>query len=132
MKRMLMEDVSESFISYEHEQERKPKRKHMIEGFGVMTSKATRGSATGVIHCATCGNEVKVLVSPKRNPHSSKLGRAVSMKDHDLCRRCWRQLMHQQKKTGVVQLPLSFFLKAESLRPRLLVPISYSLPRAAS
>lgn len=46
----------------------------------------------GSIQCAECGEPVKVLVSPKRNPHSGKLGRPVPMKDHDLCRRCWRRM----------------------------------------
>jgi len=36
---------------------------------------------------------VKIHVSPKRNPHSGKLGRIVTLKDHDLCRRCWRQII---------------------------------------
>jgi hypothetical protein len=131
MRRMLNEDMSELIVSHECEPAWNPKRKHALEGFGVMTHKAAKGSPTGVNHCAKCGNEVKVFVSPKRNPHSSKLGRAVSMKDHDLCRRCWRRLMHQQRNGGVVQLPLFWFFKG-SLRPRLLVPISYSLPREAS
>jgi hypothetical protein len=45
---------------------------------------------------------VKILVSPKRNPHSNKLGRAVTMKDHDLCRRCWRQLVLQFRQEPLV------------------------------
>ncbi len=131
MKRMFKEDMPEFMNVHKQEQTWNPKRKQVIDGFGIVTHKTARGSLKGIMHCAKCGNEVKVFVSPKRNPHSSKLGRAVSMKDHDLCRRCWRQLMHQQKKAGVVQLSLSFF-KEESLRPRLLVPIAYSLPRQAS
>jgi hypothetical protein len=130
MRRMLRWDTSESEV--QHKQTWNPKRKNVAEGFGVVTQRVARGSATGVNHCAKCGSEVKVFVSPKRNPHSSKLGRAVSMKDHDLCRRCWRQLMHQQRKAGVVTLPLSLFLRGETLQPRLLVPISYSVPREAS
>ena len=57
----------------------------------------------GLTRCADCGGEVKILVSPKRNPHSSKLGRAVTMKDHDLCRRCWRRLMQQRREGEVVE-----------------------------
>ena len=55
-----------------------------------------KGAGSGTIQCAECGGTVKVLVSPKRNPHSSKLGRPVSMKDHDLCRRCWRRLLQRK------------------------------------
>lgn len=47
----------------------------------------------GLMKCSQCGTDVKIHVSPKRNPHSGKLGRTVSLKDHDLCRRCWRQIM---------------------------------------
>ena len=130
MRRMLRRDMPDSVVTYE--QAWNPKRKNAPESFGVVTHRATRGSATGVNHCAKCGSEVKVLVSPKRNPHSSKLGRAVSMKDHDLCRRCWRRLMHQQRNAGVVTLPLSLVFRGETLQPRLLVPIEYSMPREAS
>ncbi|RMH32678.1 MAG: hypothetical protein D6690_13355 [Nitrospirae bacterium] len=55
-----------------------------------------KGVAGGTIQCAECGEPVKVLVSPKRNPHSGKLGRPVPMKDHDLCRRCWRRLFQRK------------------------------------
>jgi len=130
MRRMLRWDTPESEV--QHTQTWNPKRKNAPEGFGVVTQRVARGSATGINHCGKCGSEVKVFVSPKRNPHSSKLGRAVSMKDHDLCRRCWRQLMHQQRKAGVVALPLALFVKKETLQPRLLVPIPYSVPREAS
>lgn len=130
MRRMLKWDMPESLVS--HEQTWNPKRKNGSEGIGLVTHKASRGSGTGINHCAKCGSEVKVFVSPKRNPHSSKLGRAVSMKDHDLCRRCWRRLMHQQRKVGIVTLPLSLFIGGETLQPRLLFPASHSVPRAAS
>jgi len=46
--------------------------------------------------CSQCGEEIKIIVSPWRNPHSNKLGRAVTMKHHDLCRRCWRHLLQGQ------------------------------------
>ena len=130
MRRMLRWDMPESVVA--QEQAWNPKRKNTAEEFGLVPHRASRGSATGVNHCAKCGNEVKVFVSPKRNPHSGKLGRAVSMKDHDLCRRCWRRLMHQQRNAGVVTLPLSLFFRGVTLRPRLLVPIEYSVPKEAS
>ncbi len=47
----------------------------------------------GFAKCSQCGTDVKIHVSPKRNPHSGKLGRTVTLKDHDLCRRCWRQII---------------------------------------
>ncbi len=130
MRRMLTWDIPESVTSHEHAW--KPKRKHMTENMGLVTQRASRSNATGAICCAKCGSEVKVLVSPRRNPHSNKLGRAVSLKDHDLCRRCWRRLMHQQRKTEVVPLPISCFLKEENLRPRLLLPKMASIPKQAS
>ncbi|MDR4484564.1 MAG: hypothetical protein R3B95_15365 [Nitrospirales bacterium] len=130
MRRMLTWDIPESVTSQEHGWN--PKRKSTPESLGLVTHRASKNSATGATCCAKCGNEVKVFISPRRNPHSSKLGRAVSLKDHDLCRRCWRKLMHQQRKTGVVTLPISFFVKEENLRPRLLMPKIVSLPKHAS
>ncbi|GJL58318.1 MAG: hypothetical protein NPIRA03_11750 [Nitrospirales bacterium] len=130
MRRMLTWDIPDSVTSHEHAWN--PKRKHMAENMGLVTQRASRSSSTGAICCAKCGGEVKVLVSPRRNPHSNKLGRAVSLKDHDLCRRCWRRLMHQQRKTEVVTLPISCFLKEENLRPRLLLPQMASIPKQAS
>jgi ribosomal protein S14 len=130
MKRLLNWDMPESIMS--HGQAWNPKRKNPSESVGVVTRRAARPNGSGANLCAKCGNEVKVFVSPKRNPHSNKLGRAVSMKDHDLCRRCWRKLMHQQRNMGVVTLPLSLFLGGKILHPRLLVPLSYSVPREAS
>lgn len=130
MKRMLTWDIPDSVTS--REQAWNPKRKYMAESSGLVPHRAARGNAIGAICCAKCGSEVKVFVSPRRNPHSSKLGRAVSLKDHDLCRRCWRKLMHQQRETGVVILPISFFVRQEALRPRMLVPILNSMPQQAS
>ncbi|WP_342349070.1 hypothetical protein [uncultured Nitrospira sp.] len=130
MRRMLTWDIPESVMT--QEQIWNPKRKYMAESVGLVTHRASRGSGTGVACCAKCGSEVKVFVSPRRNPHSSKLGRAVSLKDHDLCRRCWRKLMHEQRKTGVVTLPISFFGREENLRPRLLIPKIASVPKQAS
>jgi hypothetical protein len=111
---------------------RNPKRKNYFDGLRLGLSKIGKGSCAGIGRCAECGGEVKVLVSPRRNPHSSKLGRAVSMKDHDLCRRCWRRLMYQQRREGVVILPLAMFIGGRTLRPRLLMPKPVSLPREAS
>lgn len=102
------------------------------DGFRLKLSKAGKGSSGGVTQCAECGGDVRIFVSPRRNPHSSKLGRAVSMKDHDLCRRCWRRVMHQQRNEGVTVLPLSMFIGGRKLRPRLLIPKPISLPKEAS
>ncbi len=103
-----------------------------IDGFGVRLSKPGKGSSCSITQCGNCGGEVKVFVSPRRNPHSNKLGRAVSMKDHDLCRRCWRRVMQQQRKEGVIILPLSMFIGGTKLRPRLLISNPGALPREAS
>ena len=54
----------------------------------------------GLAKCSQCGTDVKIHVSPKRNPHSGKLGRTVSLKDHDLCRRCWRQIIRNSREGG--------------------------------
>ncbi len=102
------------------------------EGSRVMSMKAVRGSHAGVGLCAECGGEVKILVSPKRNPHSSKLGRAVSMKDHDLCRKCWRRLVQRQGGKGIVEIPRIMLKGSSRLRPRLLTETQRVWPREAS
>ena len=101
-------------------------------GFGRVTPRYGRILASSADQCADCGAEIKVFVSPKRNPHSSKLGRGVSLKDHDLFRRCWRRLMHRQRQVGVTELPQAFFVGGSKLRSRLLVPAWPSVPREAS
>jgi hypothetical protein len=58
-----------------------------------------KAHAGGLAKCSQCGTDVKIHVSPKRNPHSGKLGRTVSLKDHDLCRRCWRQIIRHSRET---------------------------------
>ena len=108
------------------------KRKNPFDDICSSLSKTCKGSRAGASQCAECGGEVKVFVSPRRNPHSSKLGRAVSMKDHDLCRRCWRRMMHQQRQAGIMVLPVSMCIGGKKLHPRLLIPKLTSLPREAS
>ena len=129
MRRLLRLEVSESVVHWEPR--RNPKRKNLFNGMRRNLSKTGKGSNCGRGQCAKCGGDVKIFVSPRRNPHSSKLGRAVSMKDHDLCRRCWRRLMHQQRLSGVIILPLAMFIGSRKLRPRLLIPKGDSLPREA-
>ena len=130
MRRLLRLEADEPVLLYESQ--RNTKRTPPIDGFRLGLSKAGKGSSCGITQCAECGREVKVFVSPRRNPHYSKLGRAVSMKDHDLCRRCWRRVMHQQRKVGVIVLPLSMFIGGRKLHPRLLISKPASLPREAS
>lgn len=101
-------------------------------GFGRVTHRYGRVLSSSAEQCAECGGEIKIFVSPKRNPHSSKLGRGVSLKDHDLCRRCWRKLMHRQRQVGVLELPRSFFIGGSKLHSRLLVPVLPSVHREAS
>ncbi len=62
----------------------------------VRLSKSHTG---GLMKCSQCGTDVKIHVSPKRNPHSGKLGRTVTLKDHDLCRRCWRQIIRTSRES---------------------------------
>lgn len=47
------------------------------------------------MECATCGQEVKIRINARRSPHSrqAQKGHYRAMKDHDLCRRCFRGLM---------------------------------------
>ena len=77
------------------------KQRNQVNRVVFRSGKLSKVQGAGLPRCAECGGEVKVLVSPKRNPHSGKLGRAVTMKDHDLCRRCWRRLI-QQYREGVI------------------------------
>ena len=130
MRRLTRMETTES--DYQEEAQRNPRRKNPVEESGKGILKSGRGAPYGTGQCAECGGEVKVFVSPRRNPHSSKLGRAVSLKDHDLCRRCWRKIMHQQRHAGVVTLPLSMFIGGRKLRPRLLSPSLTSMPKEAS
>lgn len=60
-----------------------------------------KSHTSGLSKCSQCGTDVKIHVSPKRNPHSGKLGRTVSLKDHDLCRRCWRQIIRNNREAMV-------------------------------
>ena len=130
MRRLTRMETNES--DFQEEAQRNPRRKNPVEEFGKMVPKSGRGNSYGTSQCAECGGEVKVFVSPRRNPHSSKLGRAVSLKDHDLCRRCWRKIMHQQRQAGVITLPISMFIGGRKLHPRLLIPSVSSLPKEAS
>lgn len=45
-------------------------------------------------YCA-CGNEIKIQVHPVRNPRSYKTHHRY-MKQHDLCRQCFRKLMNNE------------------------------------
>ena len=130
MRRLLRLEAAEPVLRYESQ--RNTKRTVPNGGFRLGMSKSGKGSSCGITQCAECGGEVKIFVSPRRNPHSSKLGRAVSMKDHDLCRRGWRRVMQQQRKAGVIELPLSMFIGGRKLRPRLLISKPTSLPKEAS
>ena len=127
-----LQGIENSELLYSDKPRLHSRRKKHIDGLRSGSSKSGKHHSGGVGQCAECGGEVKVLVSPRRNPHSSKLGRAVSMKDHDLCRRCWRKLMYQQRREGVIMLPRSTFIGGKKLRPRLLIPTPPSLPREAS
>ncbi len=130
MRRLLRLEPSEPGLQFEARQY--PKRKDLFAGIRMSLPKTGKGSSCGIGQCADCGGDVKVFVSRRRNPHSSKLGRAVSMKDHDLCHRCWRRLMHQQRQAGVLILPLSMLIGGRKLHPRLLMRKPASFPREAS
>ena len=130
MRRLLRLEATEPVALYGSLQN--PIRKNSFDGIRRGLSKNDKGSSIRIGQCTECRETVKIFVSPRRNPHSNKLGRAVWMKDHDLCRRCWRRLMHQQCKTGVMVLPFSMFIGGRKLHPRLLISKPASLPRKAS
>jgi len=130
MRRLLRLEASEFVL--QPESRRIPKRKNFFVGLELGLSKTGKWGSHRIGQCAECKGEVKIFVSPRRNPHSSKLGRAVSMKDHDLCRRCWRRLMYQQRQAGVLVLPLSMFIGGRKLHARLLMPTPASFSREAS
>ncbi len=130
MRRLLRMEASEPVLGFASR--RNPKRKDLFNSIPLSVPKLGKGSNFGIGKCAECQGDVKVFVSPRRNPHSSKLGRAVSMKDHDLCRRCWRLLMHQQRQTGGEIFQLSRVNGGNKLHPRLLIPKLPLLPRTAS
>lgn len=102
MKRLLSMGMQEGDMTTEEwwASRHRPQRGSVF----IRSGKPSKGQNSGLMQCAQCGSEVKILVSPRRNPHSSKLGRAVSMKDHDLCRRCWRRLLQNQPHGVVVDL----------------------------
>lgn len=62
------------------------------------TSKVRKHAGAGWNRCSQCGGDIKIKISPKRNPHSSKLGRNVTLKDHDLCRQCWRRIVRMSRE----------------------------------
>lgn len=65
----------------------------------IKRDRGLKSHTGGLARCSQCGTDVKIHVSPKRNPHSGKLGRTVSLKDHDLCRRCWREIIRHSRET---------------------------------
>jgi hypothetical protein len=103
-----------------------------VASFGLLTNSHVRPPLSRANQCADCGGEIKIFVSPKRNPHSSKLGRGVSMKDHDLCRRCWRKIMHHHRQLGSQVIPRALLIGGVKLRARLLTSSWPPVPREAS
>ena len=39
--------------------------------------------------CSECGGDVRVVVNRRRSP-GARVRSGVTMKGHDLCRRCWK------------------------------------------
>ena len=103
MKRLLHMRSQEDGLSAEEWWNAKQEKQ--LGNLFIRSGKPSKIQGPGLLRCAECGGEVKVLVSPRRNPHSSKLGRAVSMKDHDLCRRCWRRAVQQSPQGVVIPFP---------------------------
>ncbi|MCH8040197.1 MAG: hypothetical protein IH977_07620 [Nitrospinae bacterium] len=80
-------------------------RRHEGMSQGVETFRSHRGQLSVPSKCANCGSDVRIHISPKRNPHSRNLGKMVTLKDHDLCRRCWRQLIRASREVLLAQPP---------------------------
>ena len=80
-------------------------RRHERMSQGVETFRSHRGQLSVPSKCANCGSDVRIHISPKRNPHSRNLGKMVTLKDHDLCRRCWRQLIRASREVLLAQPP---------------------------
>ena len=130
MKRLLPTDFQEDETTTEELWASKHQKQ--LGSVFIRSGKPSKVQSPGLLRCAECGSEVKVLVSPRRNPHSSKLGRAVSMKDHDLCRRCWRRLMQQVPPGTVVDLERARHetLQDQAKRPTRVKPQEF--PQTAS
>ncbi len=80
-------------------------RRHQGMSQGVETFRSHRGQLSVPSKCANCGSDVRIHISPKRNPQSRNLGKMVTLKDHDLCRRCWRQLIRASREVLLAQPP---------------------------
>ncbi len=129
MKRLLYEGGQEDGMTTEEWWASKHQKQ--LGSVFIRSGKPSKVQSPGLLRCAECGNEVKVLVSPRRNPHSSKLGRAVSMKDHDLCRRCWKRLIQHVPQGTIVDLTQARRAASQKTTPSM--PINYDdFPPTAS
>ena len=100
MRRLFLIEVKED--SGGEEELMRVKSWTQFGGTMLQGGKVAKVHNQSLVRCSECGSDVKVLVSRRRNPHSNKLGRAVTMKNHDLCRRCWRRLIQKPRQVKFV------------------------------
>ena len=58
--------------------------------------------------CSECGQPVAIWLDPVRNPNR-RVGRDNvhrRLRDHDLCRRCWREVMAKARPYGQSTRPV--------------------------
>ena len=50
-----------------------------------------------------CGKPIRVILNPGTNGRSrrARMGKAVALKNHDMCRECWRGLIAQAESTAM-------------------------------
>ena len=48
-------------------------------------------------YCANCERKIVVQINTKRNPGSVFSANAKTLKDHDLCQRCFRSMMERER-----------------------------------
>lgn len=47
--------------------------------------------------CTNCGRKVSIHIAPWRNPGSYHHSKHKSLKDHDLCRQCFKSIMTSER-----------------------------------
>lgn len=52
-------------------------------------------------YCTQCGRKVTIHIHPGRNPRSYHHGKPKGLKDHDLCRQCFKSMMNSARALGI-------------------------------
>lgn len=48
-------------------------------------------------YCSQCGRKVTIHIAPWRNPGSYRYSKHKGLKDHDLCRQCFKSTMASER-----------------------------------